>query len=171
MAPKYEAAFTDVVAAATEVDELIRKTLPKLGEDFGQSVTALIASQAGEVKNEAEHKGSQEWTEKTTLDKVAETQNFTLTLSIAALIIGLGRRLADRLSGITGPVKAMTEAMKRLAGGDKSVAVPATENKDEISEMAKAVQVFKDNAIKVDRLALEAEEQKKQAEISIRKRP
>ncbi|KAF0114631.1 MAG: methyl-accepting chemotaxis protein [Rhodospirillaceae bacterium] len=81
LVPKYEAAFTDVVTAATELDELVRQTLPKLGEHFDQAVATLLASQIGKVKDESEYKGSQEWAEKTTLDKVTETQNFTLTLS------------------------------------------------------------------------------------------
>ena len=46
----------------------------------------------------------------------------------------------------------MTLAMTRLANGDKSVAIAGGARQDEIGAMAKAVQVFKDNAIAMDRL-------------------
>jgi methyl-accepting chemotaxis protein len=50
-------------------------------------------------------------------------------------------------SGVARPVKAMTEAMKRLAGGDLDVAIPAAGRHDEIGHMADAVLVFKQQAI------------------------
>ena len=62
--------------------------------------------------------------------------------------------------GITGPLQRMTGAMNDLAGGKLDVDVPGIGRRDEIGEMAKAVEVFKRNA--VERQALEAEQ--KQAE-------
>lgn len=58
---------------------------------------------------------------------------------------------------ITRPLNAMTGAMERLAAGDTSVAIPATGNRDELGQMAGAVQVFKDNAIRIDALREEQE--------------
>ncbi len=49
----------------------------------------------------------------------------------------------------------MTGTMGRLAEGGKTVEIPATERKDEVREMAKAVQVFKDNMIKTNEMAAE----------------
>ena len=49
--------------------------------------------------------------------------------------------------GITRPIGGMTEAMNKLAAGDRTVVVPARENTDEIGSMARAVEVFKQNAI------------------------
>ena len=48
---------------------------------------------------------------------------------------------------VSGPLQAMTAAMLRLAGGDNAVAIPAVGRKDELGQMAGAVQVFKENAI------------------------
>jgi methyl-accepting chemotaxis protein len=53
------------------------------------------------------------------------------------------------------PIAAMTDAMKGLAGGDKSVEVPSRDRRDEIGAMAAAVQVFKDNMIENERLQQE----------------
>jgi PAS domain S-box-containing protein len=71
---------------------------------------------------------------------------FTLMTVLVALMLTATITLSLVIArGITAPVKAMTEAMGRLAEGDQAFAVPATDRKDEIGEMAKAVQVFKDN--------------------------
>ncbi len=60
----------------------------------------------------------------------------------------LGRSITRQIGGITG-------AMRELAAGDTSITVPATEAKDELGEMARAVLVFRDNAIERERLAAE----------------
>ncbi|MEO3428302.1 methyl-accepting chemotaxis protein [Pelagibius sp. CAU 1746] len=57
--------------------------------------------------------------------------------------------------GIVRPISAMTLAMGELAAGNKAIDIPARERNDEIGEMAKAVEVFKQNAIEAERLAKE----------------
>jgi methyl-accepting chemotaxis protein len=57
--------------------------------------------------------------------------------------------------GIGVPVSQMTEAMGRLAQNDTSVVVPGLGRRDEVGEMAKAVEVFKLNAIERLKLAEE----------------
>ena len=79
---------------------------------------------------------------------------FLAGLTIA---VGIGRMIAR-------PVVNMTAAMGRLADGDTSVDVPAQGRNDEIGDMAKAVQVFKDNAVKVERMAAQQAEAEKRAE-------
>ena len=57
---------------------------------------------------------------------------------------------------ITAPLQRMTVTMNDLAGGNLDVEVPGIGRGDEIGEMAKAVEVFKSNA--VARQSLEAEQ-------------
>jgi methyl-accepting chemotaxis protein len=57
---------------------------------------------------------------------------------------------------ITTPLQRMTATMNDLASGKLDVDVPGVGRNDEIGEMAKAVEVFKSNA--VERQALEAEQ-------------
>ena len=57
---------------------------------------------------------------------------------------------------IAAPVTRIGEAMRKLAGGDRSVAVTDLDRKDEVGRMAQAVQVFKDAAIAKARLEAEA---------------
>jgi len=47
----------------------------------------------------------------------------------------------------------MVGAMGQLAGGDHSVEIPATDKKDEIGLMARAVLIFKENMIRAKELA------------------
>ncbi len=63
---------------------------------------------------------------------------------------------------IAGPVRLMTSVMGRLADGDNSVVVAGIRRRDEIGAMAKAVNVFKTNAIENARLRENQEAQKVQ---------
>src|SRR3546814_656640 len=58
---------------------------------------------------------------------------------------------------------SMTDAMMRLAKGDHAVEVPARDRRDEIGNIANAVQVFKDNAIEMERLKQEQAAAEKRA--------
>ena len=57
---------------------------------------------------------------------------------------------------VTGPLQRMTAAMNDLASGNLAVEVPGVGRNDEVGEMAKAVEIFKSNAIA--RQTLEAEQ-------------
>jgi methyl-accepting chemotaxis protein len=50
-------------------------------------------------------------------------------------------------SQVTGPIVRMTALMEKLASGDSSLVIPNTDRGDEIGSMARAVLVFRDNAI------------------------
>jgi methyl-accepting chemotaxis protein len=69
-----------------------------------------------------------------------------LALSGVVVLLGIGLALLIGRS-ITRPVTGMTAAMQRLAEGNHSVSIPARDNTDEIGDMARAVEVFKQNAI------------------------
>lgn len=58
--------------------------------------------------------------------------------------------------GIAGPIRAMTEAMRRLAGKEFAVEIPGAGRSDEIGGMAAAVQVFKDNGLRLEASEAEA---------------
>jgi methyl-accepting chemotaxis protein len=52
---------------------------------------------------------------------------------------------------ISRPLVAMTQVMRRLAEGDRTVEIPVPRSSDEIGAMARAVAVFKQNAIETER--------------------
>jgi methyl-accepting chemotaxis protein len=86
---------------------------------------------------------------------LAET-NFLMTLLWVLMGVGIG--VAATVVYLTNhsivpPILKMVDAMGRLAGGDHSIEIPATDKKDEIGLMARAVLVFKENMIKARELA------------------
>ncbi len=87
----------------------------------------------------------------------AAIQNAVITVVgavVVALLLGVAAAWLIG-TGIARPVNAMTQAMRRLADGDKTIEVPAVGQKDEVGEMAEAVQVFKTSMIETERLQAE----------------
>ncbi|SDA21357.1 Methyl-accepting chemotaxis protein [Methylobacterium sp. UNC378MF] len=77
---------------------------------------------------------------------VARARNVQIIL--VGLALGLGGALAVLIArSIIGPIAGMTAAMKRLAEGDTAVVVPSQDATDEMGAMAKAVEVFRQNAL------------------------
>ncbi len=71
---------------------------------------------------------------------------------------------------IVAPLRLIEDTMRRLVGGEHAVAVPGTSRKDEIGDMARAVGIFKENALAMvalqqehDALMRRAEEEKRTA--------
>jgi methyl-accepting chemotaxis protein len=98
-------------------------------------------------------------------DKLAASATRTLMIAAAlGIIAALGLIGGIVIFGITRPLGVMTASMGRLATGDLDVDVSGTERKDEVGVLARALQVFKDNAIEARRLAA-AQEVENQAKM------
>jgi methyl-accepting chemotaxis protein len=80
--------------------------------------------------------------------------SLAVAISVAAFVLMRTR--------IVSPILSITSAMKELSSGNLAGEVPFADRRDELGQMAGAVQVFKDNAIRVK--ALEDEEKKAAAE-------
>lgn len=86
-----------------------------------------------------------------------------IVTSIAAILVFL--MIATLLArSIVNPITAMIACMIRLARKDWSVQVPALMRKDEVGQMAQAVNVFKENGIENDRLVAAQETERKRKE-------
>jgi methyl-accepting chemotaxis protein len=127
--PAAEAAYPPFLANFEELEE----SLGKLSD--------LIAASAQSAKESADG---------TTI--LADTG---LVVALIIGIVALTSLIFVMVRSICMPLDAMTGAMATLAAGDNSVVIPALGRKDEIGNMAAAMQVFKDNAIRADRLAAE----------------
>lgn len=66
--------------------------------------------------------------------------------------------------GIVPPLRLMTDAMTQLANGTLNIKIPALDRRDEVGRMAAAVQVFKENAERVQAMEQEAEAQNRRVE-------
>jgi methyl-accepting chemotaxis protein len=87
---------------------------------------------------------------------------------IAVLVLAIALSVASGLmlaSMVATPIRRMTDAMNRLAGHDLTTEIVGLGQRDEIGEMAAAVEVFKKGLIEADRLAAEqkAEQARKEA--------
>ncbi|MEY9535211.1 methyl-accepting chemotaxis protein [Sinorhizobium fredii] len=86
----------------------------------------------------------------------------------AAMVLLLIASAVFGARAIARPIGRITGNMTVLAGGDLDVDVPFTARRDEIGEMARAVEVFKRNGIKVRELnAQEAALQAKSADLQV----
>ncbi len=90
-----------------------------------------------------------------------EKAGLQLLMTLSAVGLGLGIVISIyTVRSIVGPVTTMTTAMRVLSDGDTTVEITGRDRGDEIGAMAKAVQVFKDNAIENKRLVAEQEEKR-----------
>jgi methyl-accepting chemotaxis protein len=67
--------------------------------------------------------------------------------AIAFIVIGGAISTIVARRGIVGPIRSLTQAMSRLAQGEMDAISVDTTRKDEIGEMAGAVEVFRNNAL------------------------
>lgn len=74
-----------------------------------------------------------------------------IAIAVAMLAIVLAGALWISRS-ITRPLATLTAAMRTLSGGDKTIDVAYTDEPNELGELARALQVFKDAAIEQDHL-------------------
>ena len=83
-------------------------------------------------------------------DKAAQTYARQLIIGLSAIvaIVLLSGSLAWLCARAIGEqIRAMTDAMGRLADGDTLVEIPARHARDEIGDMARALEVFRSNLI------------------------
>ncbi len=80
---------------------------------------------------------------------------------ILAITLGLAW-LINR--DLTGSLTSLKAAMERLAQNELTIVIPGTNRRDEMGGMAQAVLVFKDNALAVQRLRMEQEQEHQRAE-------
>ena len=146
-------AQTDLVEESTVKLRTNYERLVTSGQETGHKVRDLI-DYADKLGDKAGLAAS---------DSAASAQTLALVLSL--LVVGLGIVLAFLIGrSISRPVVDMTGVMTVLAHGDTAVDIPSRDRKDEIGNMAQAVQVFKDNAIANKKLeAAQKAEQEAQA--------
>ncbi len=119
---------------------VLNDTVTRLAE-IANGTTALVA-------------GLQANLEQRIRDGAAEQQRWTSDLALiidilVVLALSVGAFLFARY-GLAKPIKGLTDTTTRLASGDRRVVIPSTARRDEVGSMAKAVQVFMEDAIKMD---------------------
>ena len=75
-----------------------------------------------------------------------------VSILVAALVAFMVRR------SVVLPIQAITRIMVLLSRGDRDVAVPVVDQRDEIGEMARSIATFKEGLTRAERLEAEAKE-------------
>jgi methyl-accepting chemotaxis protein len=142
----YQKGYEKVHHLDHEIEVLVNKEMAKEAGEVAADIEAIEKSAVAEQKAEEEEIES------------LTTVLGIMTLTVAAVGLGLGITIAFVLAGaISGPVTAMTAAMKRLADKDWKVEIPARGRKDEIGSMAAAVEIFKQAGIDNEKMSAEQE--------------
>lgn len=111
-------------------------------QDIGQMVAQLLAQNRESVQAASSDIAGEIGRDRMLLIAVA-------LLSIA-LIAGIGLLIVNR--GMAVPLAAIAEVIRRLADGNTDVRIDVGDRHDEIGQIARAVEVFRDNAIERARL-------------------
>ena len=131
----------------TAAAEFFTKDMSAAFNKFNSALQADLDYQVTAGKNEAAE----------IQDTYSSSRNLIITvLTVAALLcVAMGWLI---VSGVSTPIRAMTGAMTRLAQHDLTTEINGVGRKDEVGQMAAAVQVFKTSMIEADRLKEEQEE-------------
>jgi methyl-accepting chemotaxis protein len=138
---------------ATALLEEYRQALAKLTEN-SKSIDELVAEMAdsaaaivkGASAMKADLLSDQQRLESESDAIAGETERLIVMLAAGGFL--LGAALALLLGkGISRPITAMCKAMRELAGGNFDVVLPGLGRRDELGEMAGAVEEFKMQAI------------------------
>ncbi len=152
MLEEYRQALTKLVDNSKEIDELT--------QEMTESAAAI---NKGSVAMKSDLLADQKRLEAESDETIGETERLILILAAGGFLLGcvwaffLGK-------GISRPMTAMCNAMRKLAAGNFEVVLPGLGRKDELGEMASAVEEFKVQAIaRAERDAATQEAQNKAA--------
>ncbi|WP_161630950.1 methyl-accepting chemotaxis protein [Niveispirillum irakense] len=125
-------------------------TLASVGNGTGKGLTDKLRAMSEEAQNEERRlleQRSSALARAFSMADIATIGGGLLSLLIA-IMAGFGLT-----SAIARPIGAMTAQMRKLADGDKEIVVGGLDRRDEIGDMAQALEVFRQNAIEAERLA------------------
>ncbi|WIW48049.1 methyl-accepting chemotaxis protein [Bradyrhizobium sp. 62B] len=146
-----------IAKLVSEVDRFRKGTLAPINEEINQlvnQITDFAKQRTVEARAEAESEAA----------SVARTSLVTGVL-VALVLIGA---CIFSVFSIARPMRALTLAMEKLAGGDFSVVLPGLGRKDEVGEVAGAVEKFK--VVSEQKAREEAEAQVRQDQIAAERR-
>src|SRR6266700_206135 len=154
---EYRQALAKLIENTKEIDELV--------EEMADSAAAIVKG-AGAMKADVVSDQQRLASESDAI--VGETEQLIILLAGGGILLGgllafvLGR-------GISRPMIAMCRAMRELAGGNFDVVLPGLGRRDELGEMAGAVEEFKLQALaKAQRDAAEQDAQNRTADAASR---
>jgi len=149
---RYHDTMKELDRISTGYDRLVAAQMAKAAQEFtGLAEQSVKEFAAASVAMEQEIDSATDASVRLSLGLAGG--GFLFALIIAGVIS----------TGITRPIRQLTAALGRMADGDHGVTLPALTNRDELGEMARAVQAIQANTIEQERNRAEQEARERQA--------
>ncbi len=141
-------------ATFAEIDDVLDANGAEMTDDLGRIEVSVL----GEMREASEN-------------QMAELEFATNSIMVvfAVLLAILLPMLYFIIRSITKPMTGLTDTMAVLAKGEYEHEVPSTESSDELGEMARAVEVFRQNGQEMLQLQADQKEHEERAEKQRRK--
>ncbi|MBW5440858.1 HAMP domain-containing protein, partial [Bradyrhizobium canariense] len=125
--------------AATQLAKLTAEII-RIRKEMLMPTNAEISELADEITNFAKHESAEARTAAETEAASVARTSFVAGVLVALVLIGA---CVFSIFSIARPMRALTVAMEKLAGGDFAVVLPGLGRKDEVGGVAGAVEKFK----------------------------
>ena len=136
-----------LAVAAKGNDDTIQTVIEyvKDSDQLGNKMNALIERTTAALIKAAERRKADADTETKFVDRLDLSFGlFIIFILTSAAIFGA--------VAISRPIRHIGEVLVELAAGNKDVAVPYTDRRDEVGDNARAAQIFKENLIRIEQL-------------------
>lgn len=170
LVPARRRAVTEILGKVSAIDAMTREIMKPGTPGFRTSDLSAAVDQAITAAMPEFTKGNEELTRRMTAGRDSLTAKAKSTISWSVAMLGLAISLAIIATlvitalGITRPITALKDHMAQLASGRIEDPVVCADRRDEIGEMARAVLIFRDNAIRTSALERDAEQQRSDAQ-------
>ncbi|HEY8333468.1 MAG TPA: methyl-accepting chemotaxis protein [Tardiphaga sp.] len=156
---------TTLTGATADADAVRRAMAGETVVQFGETNGRPTATTFGVIKNFSDQPVAVFEIVRDTSAYTALTRSSLNWLAIASVcVLSLAGVVATLMGrGMARPIRALEAAMRAIAAGNHTIAVPGAGRKDEIGTMAGAVAIFKDGLIETDRLRAAQEQQRQQS--------
>ncbi|MHC4376877.1 MAG: sensor histidine kinase [Planctomycetota bacterium] len=152
--PAVEASLQNSRASVTEYRGLLIRMVQRT-RGYLHLVNVVIAGEAAEFLRLSErirekHVGMLEAAYEEGIAAQSGFESVSLWVSIITVVAGIFA--SGRISrGIVLPIRSIASTLRQLGDGEKEVAVPHRERLDEIGDMARAAEIFRDKNAETDR--------------------
>lgn len=148
----FQGEFDQALDAQGTIDDLINTEMREL-QDIIIADTEWLEHEAAKEEQRLEEDAK---------SIIIQSEILVVALAVGGLLLGAVAGLTIG-NNVSRPIIGMNSAMTRLARSDWSVDVPGGNRGDEIGEMSKAVQTFKENGQEAERLRAEQAENEQRA--------
>ena len=148
----YQMNFENIAAGNGEIDSMIEGSMEELAQQLAKATSDIVTSSNDSAQSIKEEM----------LSSTVRTGLWLLGLAAVGVILGASIAVLIG-NAISRPVLQLADAMRKLADGNLSMDIPSLDRNDEIGRMAKAVEVFKENAGRIGQMAKEQEQLKSHA--------